>query len=205
MEKILFGSSNRGKLEEARKEWGKIICSPSELVERVGSVAPEVIEDGTTYFENARKKVEALFAWSGGMATFSDDTGLEVMALHGAPGLHSARYAGPENDPAKNIAKLLEALRGAEDRRARFVCTLVYKSRDVDCLVAEGELCGRIASEQTGRGGFGYDSVFIVDGFHGKTLAELKQCGDGVVTHRVAALRALKTKLQLPPRLVERN
>ena len=135
--------------------------------------APAVAEDGSTYLENARAKALAIARWSG-QAALGDDSGLEVDALGGAPGIHSARYAGAAQDSRANVAKLLQALAGVPEpqRTARFRCVLVVARPDGRTLVAEGSCEGRITGRPSGSAGFGYDPVFFFPPA-GMTFAEL--------------------------------
>ena len=155
--------------------------------------APEVVEDGATYRENALKK-----AWSAakftGKPALADDTGLEVDALGGQPGLYAARFAGEGCTFQDNILKLLRLLKGvsSERRGARFVCVIALVSPDGREQVVEGELCGRITESQFGGGGFGYDPVFYVSEA-GRTLAELTADEKNRVSHRRRALDRART------------
>jgi len=192
---IVFGSSNKGKLAEAQtvgQRFGMPIIPPAEVIGR--GAPPDVDEVGETYRANALLKARAYREWSGA-AALGDDTGLEVEALGGAPGVFTARYAGPGATGAQNIGKLLAALQGVENRAAVFRCVLVVVTADDRIIEAEGELVGSIAHAPRGSGGFGYDNVFVVEGL-GRTLAELKEDpARDVVTHRRRALEALARTL----------
>lgn len=196
IDEILFASGNSGKLSEVRAtaaEHGVRVLAPSDI----GGAPPEVEESASDYLGNARLKAHAFFAWSG-IPSLSDDTGLEVDALNGRPGVLSARYAGPSASPADNIAKLLGELHGATNRSARFYCVLYAILDERNHMTAEAVLEGEIAQAPRGGGGFGYDSVFVVRGT-GRTLAELKHEGSPVETHRIKACRNLFTKLRDVP------
>lgn len=190
---ILFASSNTGKIREVRSlahaGWPKIIGA-DEL--KLSDPAPSVVESGATYIENARLKADAFCRWSG-YPTIADDTGLEVEALHGDPGVLSARYAGEGASAEQNRNRLLQMLHGEERRQACFRCVLVYLSPSGLSLQAEGTLNGEILHEPRGTQGFGYDSVFFVPAI-GKTLAEAKE-GVLVDTHRKRALELLFAKI----------
>lgn len=155
-------------------------------------------EDGETFLDNARIKAHAAQQASGGMAVLADDSGLEVDALDGAPGVHSARYAGEPCDDAANNAKLLQALTDVPDERrtGRFVCHLVYldeQGRETD---ARGTVEGRIAHEAHGQHGFGYDPLFLPEVFDFKrSLGEALPEEKNAVSHRGNALRELRKKL----------
>ncbi len=158
--------------------------------------AAEIPEDGTTFEENAARK--ALAVWNRvGLPTLADDSGLEVDALGGAPGVRSARYAGEGADDEANNRRLLQALRGASDRRARFVCSLAVV-RDGKVVRAFRGVCeGRIAHAPSGDGGFGYDPLFIPDGFD-RSFAELGPPVKDRISHRARALQALAAWLSDP-------
>jgi XTP/dITP diphosphohydrolase len=157
----------------------------------------DVREDGTTYAENARKKAEQ-YAKASGLLTMADDSGLEVDALDGAPGIHSARYAAGSD--ADRVEALLEDLRGvpSEERTARFRCVLVIVSRAGDVYQFEGVCEGVITRQPRGEGGFGYDPVFYLPQC-GCTMAELSRDEKNRVSHRA---RAVEAALPMLKRLV---
>lgn len=155
-------------------------------------------EDADTFEGNARIKARSAREASGGRAVLADDSGLEVDALDGAPGVHSARYAGDPCDDAANNAKLLAELAGVPDekRTARFVCTLAFIDEDGAETVARGTVEGRVGHEERGSHGFGYDPLFLPDVFDdGRTLAEALPEEKNAVSHRGGALRELRAKL----------
>lgn len=191
MLRLVLATANAGKAAEIAAILGKI--SEIELVPRPAWV-PEVDEVGATLEENARLKASSL-SRATGQAAVADDTGLEVAALAGAPGVRSARYAGPRATPADNVAKLLAALRGAEDRRARFSTVALVAYPDGRELVAEGSVDGTISEEARGEGGFGYDPVFVPDGGDGRTFAEMAATEKEAISHRGRAFRALAVLL----------
>ncbi len=201
---ILFASGNKGKISEIREiasEFPSIkILAPlelSEVISKNGS-PPDVVEDGVTYEENAALKSRAFFAWSN-IPSLADDAGLEVLALNGAPGVISARYAGEPSNAQNNIDKLLKELSGVKDRRAKFVSFLNLKISDrkgeVVEIVAQASLEGEIALVPSGAGGFGYDPIFIPTG-HKESLSALKERGIKVPTHRILSTRKLFTELK---------
>ena len=166
------------------------------------SVASNPAEDADSFEGNARIKAnaarEACRAAGLEVATLADDSGLEVDALGGAPGVYSSRYAGVDGDDAANNAKLLRELAGVadDDRTARFVCTLVFLDVDGTDHVARGVVEGRIGREGRGSEGFGYDPLFFPDEFEGeRTLAEVSQSQKNAISHRGRALRELRAKL----------
>lgn len=161
-------------------------------------VASDPAEDADTFEGNARIKAHAAHQASGGEAVLADDSGLEVDALNGAPGVFSARYAGEHGNDADNNAKLLAELANVPDdeRTARFVCSLVFVDENGTEVTARGTVEGRIGHELHGDEGFGYDPLFLPDVFGGeKTMAEVTQEEKAAVSHRGNALRALREKL----------
>ncbi len=159
--------------------------------------APEVVEDGGSFFENAFKKAKAIAEFTG-ETVLADDSGLEVDALDGRPGVYSSRYAGPEANDDENIEKLLLELRDVpqEKRGAAFRCTLVMYRPDGRYDTFEGSLRGLITTEPRGKQGFGYDPVFFVPEID-KTVAEMPLELKNSISHRGAALRALKNHLKI--------
>ena len=161
-------------------------------------VASDPVEDADTFLGNARIKARAAQAASGGMAVLADDSGLEVDALGGAPGVYSARYAGEPTDDAANNAKLLDELSAVADadRTARFVCQLVYLDEQGGEVDARGTVEGRIGHEERGEYGFGYDPLFLAEVFgFTRSLAEALPEEKNAVSHRGNALRELRAKL----------
>lgn len=152
---------------------------------------PDVEETEDTLEGNALLKARAV-AVATGIDTIADDTGLEVAVLGGAPGVITSRYAGLNASYADNVAKLLAALEGAADRRARFRTVVALVATDGTETVVEGVLEGRIADEPRGAGGFGYDPVFETDGL---TLAEIPESVKNRISHRALALRALAARI----------
>lgn len=193
--KLLFATANKNKLREAAEILGDMVqvISPSEL-----NINADVEETGETLQDNSILKARTLYDLSG-LDCFADDTGLEVEVLNGAPGVLTARYAAcfPEgalpHDSEANMNRLLEELSKystPESRRARFrtVITLIYEGRQY-CF--EGIVSGAIAHEKAGNGGFGYDPIFIPDGFGGRTMAEISEDEKNAISHRGRALRAM--------------
>ena len=160
---------------------------------------PDVEEDADTLEGNARLKAVAVAEATGELAV-ADDTGLEVDALGGRPGVYAARYAGPGATYADNVAKLLEELAGvpAGERTARFRTVAVARFPDGREIVAEGTVEGTIAEAPAGGDGFGYDPVFVPAGGDGRTFAEMTRPEKAEVSHRGRALRALARKLLNP-------
>jgi XTP/dITP diphosphohydrolase len=160
------------------------------------AAAPDVEETGSTLEENARIKARAL-ADALGLLAVADDTGLEVDALNGAPGVYSARYAGGHASYADNVAKLLRELEGVYPtlRTARFATVAIARSPGGDEIVARGEVEGLVAAAPQGEGGFGYDPVFVPVEGDGRSFAEMTPAEKHAVSHRGRAFRALAASL----------
>jgi XTP/dITP diphosphohydrolase len=167
-----------------------------ELVPRPADVA-DVDETADTLEGNARLKAEALCAATGEPAV-ADDTGLEVDALDGRPGVYSSRFAGPNATYADNVAKLLADLEGVavDERRARFRTVALARFPDGREVAAEGTVDGRIATEPRGDEGFGYDPVFVPEDGDGRTFAEMTLVEKQAISHRGRAFRSLAEALQ---------
>ena len=186
--KIVFATGNLGKLREA----SEILGAGFELVSLADvGITEDIPETGETLRENSLQKAQYVLEHCG-CDCFADDTGLEVDALGGAPGVYTARYAGDDKDFNKNMDKVLQELQGLEGeaRRARFksVITLML---DGEPHFFEGTLEGIIADEKSGNGGFGYDPIFIADEFPGRTLADISEDQKNDISHRGKALRAM--------------
>ena len=186
--KIVFATGNLGKLREA----SEILGEGFELVSLADvGITEDIPETGETLRENSLQKAQYVLQHCG-CDCFADDTGLEVDALGGAPGVYTARYAGDDKDFNKNMDKVLQELQGLEGeaRRARFksVITLMI---DGEPHFFEGTLEGIIADEKSGNGGFGYDPIFIADEFPGQTLADISEDQKNDISHRGKALRAM--------------
>ncbi len=177
--RFVIATANRHKAAEITE----VLAGVVELLPRPAEVA-DVEETGETLEDNARLKAEALVEATG-LPAVADDTGLEVEALGGAPGVYSARYAGEGATYADNVTKLLEALGGKRDRRARFRTVALARWPDGAELVAEGVVNGTIAEVPRGTGGFGYDPVFLPDEGDGRTFAELAE-ESGWAKHRLS-------------------
>ena len=183
---VVAATGNRHKIEEMQA-----ILAPLGVCVMGSSEAggmPEVVEDGATFRENAVKKALAgAKAWQ--RVVLADDSGLEVLALAGRPGVHSARYAGGGGNDGRNLAKLLREMHGVADRRARFVAVIAVAGPDGLVGTAEGEVRGILAEAARGEGGFGYDPAFVPDGFD-VTFGELPAEVKNRLSHRANALRA---------------
>lgn len=182
--KIVLATRNEGKVREMRR----LLSGLNIEVVSAGEYAiPEVVEDAGTLEGNALKKAKALHDATS-LPALADDTGLEVDALNGAPGVHSARYAGPNADDAANRARLVEALQHETNRTARFRTVLAYVS-DGDEHLFEGTCDGTITHEERGEDGFGYDSVFIPEE-DDRTFAEMPADQKNAISHRARAMQA---------------
>lgn len=186
--RFVLATANPDKTREIQE----ILGDDVELLARPAEV-PDVEETGDTLEANARLKARALVDATG-VAAIADDTGLEVDALGGAPGVYSARYAGEGATYADNVAKLLEALAGRPDRSARFRTVAIAVWPDGSEIIAEGSVEGTIAREASGSGGFGYDPVFVPAGA-AVTFAEMTSEAKHAVSHRGRAFRALAARL----------
>ncbi len=197
---IIFATGNAHKAVEAQKALGDsfTLIMPKEL-----GLTGEIPENGDTLQANAIEKAEYLWK-KFGKNCFADDTGLEVDALGGAPGVYSARYAGPDKGSEANMTKLLaelekvEAETGNANRAARFR-TVVALILDGELHLFNGVLEGKIARTRSGSEGFGYDPVFIPDGYS-KTLAEITLEEKNAISHRGKAMRALAQFLKCLPK-----
>ncbi len=186
---VALASRNAGKLRELCALAGDrlaLVAQPAD--------APAVVEDGDTYLANARLKARAIADHVGGWA-LADDSGLEVDALDGRPGIHSARYGGEGLADRQRYEHLLSEMAGVSDRSARFRCTLVLAHPDGREGVADGTLEGAIALAAAGAGGFGYDPVFAATPLDGRILAEVAREEKAAISHRANAMRALLAQL----------
>ncbi len=190
---LVLATRNPGKIRELKALLDDLDLQVKSLSDFPD--APEVIETGTTFFENAFQKAREIAMATGHLA-MADDSGLEVDALDGAPGVYSARYAGPKATDEENIKKLLEELKDVplERRTARFRCVIVVYHPSGHWFKAEGTWEGLIALEPRGEGGFGYDPVFLIPEL-GKTAAEIPQEFKNKLSHRAKALAEMKYKL----------
>lgn len=205
---LIFATGNKGKLREAREILGPDyeLLGLDDVLQGV-----DIPETGSSFKENSLQK--ATYVWENlGVDCFSDDSGLEVDALGGAPGIYSARYAGPDKDFSHNIDKLLHELTTldfqafisgapAPSRRARFRCVVTLLLGG-EPHYFEGTLEGSIALERRGNGGFGYDPIFIPDAYPDKSLAEVSEDDKNAISHRAQALGKMAEYLRasLPTR-----
>ncbi len=193
---LVLASANPDKAAEIADILGAV---PGLTLHPRPASVPDVVEDGDTLLDNARLKAVALVGATG-MAAVADDTGLEVDALGGAPGVYSARYAGEGATYADNVAKLIAELdragaRAPAQRRARFRTVALVAFPDGSEVWADGEVTGVIATEPAGAAGFGYDPLFVPDGGDGRTFAQMDSGEKHRVSHRGRAFRALARQL----------
>ena len=181
--KLVLATHNAHKVEELRRILGPRL----DGIDLVGYDGPEPVEDGETFQENALIKARAAFAHTG-LPTIADDSGICVVALDGAPGIHSARYAGTRVD-ADNVLHLLAELGDEPDRRAEFCCAAAFVSEDFE-HVELGVWTGTVLHEPTGSHGFGYDPIFRPDGYD-VASAELSADEKNAISHRSRAFAQL--------------
>ena len=192
--RLVLATRNDGKIREIIELLSGL---PIEILTYEDyDVWPELEETGSTFEENAEAKASALSEWSG-LPALADDSGLEVDALGGRPGVISARYAGTQGDSAANIALLLEEMKGVpiQERSARFVCVIALTGPNNPTLEIRDTCEGAISEDIRGDGGFGYDPVFIPMGMD-STMAQLPLEEKNAISHRGKALRRLRTMLE---------
>jgi XTP/dITP diphosphohydrolase len=187
--RLVCATANAGKVAEIEA----VLVGLVELVPRPADV-PEVVEDAGTLVGNARLKAEAICRATG-LPAVADDTGLEVAALGGGPGVDTAYFAGPRATDADNRAKLLAELADAGDRSAVFRTVALVAYPDGSELMAEGVCTGRIATEERGGRGFGFDKLFVPDAGDGRTFAEMTESEKLAVSHRGRAFQNLAAAL----------
>ncbi len=186
--RLVIASKNPDKISEIES----VLIRAGVVDEIVRGLSwDDVEETGSTLEANALLKARSV-ADATGLLAVADDTGLEVAALDGAPGVRTARFAGPDASYSDNVGALLRVMEGMVDRRARFRTVMAAVDPDGTTVIAEGKLEGVITAEPRGSGGFGYDPVFEVDG---RTLAEIPTSEKNRISHRGLAIRALAARL----------
>jgi len=196
-EQLLIGSGNPGKQREYRELLAGLdleLVAPAD----VEPVPPDPAETGATFAANASHKARA-YAAASGLRTIADDSGLEVDALHGAPGLRSRRFFGDDASAAERNTRLLALLEGVEARGARFVCVAALAWPDGRVELFDGEVRGEIGLAPRGDQGFGYDPLFVIAG-DGRTMAELPAEEKHRLSHRGLAVAKLRAFLSEEPR-----
>ena len=187
--RIVFATGNKGKLREAQEIFGgHEVISIKEFSTEFN---PE--ETGDTFFQNAVIKAEEAIKLTGEIAVLSDDSGLVVPSLGGVPGVYSSRYGGEDGNDVLNRQKLLNEMESIADRRAYFQCTAVLLQHDGSAVVKVGKCWGKIDLNEKGTGGFGYDPVFIPDGYE-RTMAELTPQEKNSLSHRGIAFRKIMSE-----------
>lgn len=194
MEKVVMATRNHGKIKELTFLLGD--CNIEILSLAAFPQIPPIIENGNTFQDNAAIKAKTVAAATG-LIAIADDSGLEVDALAGAPGVYSSRYAGEEGNDAANNAKLLQELTGvpAKERTCRFRSVIAVAKPTGECFFAEGICEGSIGFEEKGQHGFGYDPLFLVAG-SGRTLAEFSLEEKNKISHRAKAFQKAKKILE---------
>lgn len=194
MNKILIATTNKNKVWEIKEILLSIMPEVEFLNLNDFPKVKEPEENGKTFFENALIKAKYYYSIFK-IPVITDDSGLEVFALNGEPGVKSARYAGPNSTQKDLIEKLLTNLKGKTDRRAKFVCVAVFMYNKDNYIFAEGTVNGIITNKPRGNYGFGYDPVFIPDGYD-KTFAELGPEIKNKISHRRNAFFSLALKIK---------
>lgn len=196
MNTLLIATNNKGKIRELHellKEIGIALVTPAQI-----HLDLDVHEDGQTYAENATKKA-LVFAHASGLISLADDSGLEVDALEGAPGLYSARYGSPDGNKLSDAARRAYLLRNLQGKprpwTARFHATIAIATPAGQIQLAEGYCPGEIIPEERGTGGFGYDPIFLLPDL-GKTMAELSMDEKNRLSHRARAVINAKPMLK---------
>ncbi len=194
MDELIIATKNAGKAKEFQQFFAQLHIRVKSLLDF--DDLPDVEETGTTFAENARIKAETI-AELLDMPVLADDSGLEIDALQGRPGIYSARYAGVDKDDEANIRKVLEEMQSVpmEKRTARFVCVLALAEKGKETVITEGYCEGKIALHPAGENGFGYDPIFIPEGYT-NTLAELNPSVKQEISHRRHAMDQLQALLQ---------
>lgn len=192
MKQVVIATKNKGKAKDFEAIFAPLNYEVVTMLDVASDM--EIDETGTTFEENAVLKAETL-SKALGKLVIADDSGLEVDALGGEPGVYSARYAGDHDDEA-NIQKVLEKLQGVpeENRTARFVCAIAISGPDIETKTVFGTCEGSILEEKRGSNGFGYDPIFYVPEL-GRTMAELTAEEKGAISHRGNAIRKLTEEL----------
>ena len=194
MKKIIFATGNENKLKEIREIMSDVDAQIISMKE--AGIETDIVEDGTTFEENAVIKASAIAKLAGDAIVLADDSGLEIDYLNGEPGIYSARYMGEDTSYRIKNQALIDRLEGVPDekRTARFVCAVAMAAPDGRVETVRGTIEGRIGYEERGENGFGYDPIFVVPEY-GCTSAELTPEQKNAISHRGKALRAVKKYL----------
>ncbi len=194
MRTLIIATKNKKKLKELKKLLTGLRVQVKSLHELRANI-PDVKEDKNTFIGNAKKKAITISRLFKDALVIADDSGLVVKSLNGAPGVNSARYAGPAQDDGKNLLKLLKNMAGKKKRDAFFICTAVVAKNNKVIGVAEGRIYGTITKQATGSLGFGYDPVFVPKGYK-NTFAAMKPGFKNRISHRAKALKKAKAIIQ---------
>ncbi len=197
MKDLLIATGNRGKLEEIKFLLKQNGILDIKILSKADFPDLNLSETGVTYEENALSKAKTA-AQVTGTISLADDSGLEVEALNWGPGPMSARFAGKNAKDSTNVKKLLSLLADLPEqkRRAKFVCVVAVCSADGKYHTAQGEIYGKIATSPKGKNGFGYDPVFMPDGYDGLTFAQMSDKDKNTISHRAAAIKNISPLLK---------
>ena len=200
MQKVIFATGNAGKMKEIRMILADLTVDGQQveiLSMKEAGIDTDIVEDGTTFEENAVIKAKAVAACAADAIVLADDSGLEVDYLNKEPGIYSARYMGEDTPYREKNMNLISRLEGVpdEERTARFVCAIACVLPDQTVLTQQATIEGRIGYEEKGQNGFGYDPIFVVPEY-GKSTAELTEEEKNEISHRGKALRGMKTRLK---------
>ena len=190
MKEIMIATKNAGKVKEFEHIFSQFNVKVKSLLDFSNAI--DVVEDGKTFEENALKKAREI-SQQYQLMVLADDSGLEIDALNGRPGVYSARYAGNQRDDLANLNKVLSEMKDVEEskRTARFVCALAIVTPDGDEFVVRGECEGKISFEAQGKEGFGYDPIFYIPRLN-KTMAQIPKSQKNVLSHRANAFVKLE-------------
>ncbi len=200
MQQIIFATGNQGKMREIKKilEGLRVNGKEAEILSmKEAGIEIDIVEDGSTFEENAVIKAKAVAKEAKDAIVLADDSGLEVDYLDKEPGIYSARYMGEDTPYSQKNANIISRLAGVEDekRTARFVCTIAAALPGGAVITETATIEGRIGYEEKGTNGFGYDPIFYVPTY-GKTTAELTEDEKNEISHRGKALRAIRKQLE---------
>lgn len=192
--KIVFATGNQGKMHEIRQILGDMELEVVSMKE--AGIDIDIVEDGTTFEENAVIKAKAVAAYTDAIV-LADDSGLEIEYLNNEPGIYSARYMGADTPYSVKNQNFIDRLKGVPDeqRTARFVCVIAAAMPDGEVFTTKGVIEGRIAQEEKGENGFGFDPIFYVPEY-GCTTAQLSEEQKNAISHRGKALEAMKEELR---------
>lgn len=192
--KIIFATGNQGKMHEIRQILGDMDLEVVSMKE--AGIDIDIVEDGTTFEENAIIKAKAVAAYTDAIV-LADDSGLEIEYLNNEPGIYSARYMGADTPYSVKNQNFIDRLKGVpyEKRTARFVCVIAAAMPEGEIFTTKGVIEGRIAEEEKGENGFGFDPIFYVPEY-GCTTAQLSEEQKNAISHRGKALEAMKEELR---------